>query len=219
MLLEIRDLMGTPGGPFNLTLETGECLVISGPSGIGKSLLLRMIADLDENTGTVLLNGVLRESMPAPAWRRQVMYVAAESGWWAETVREHLQPGDEAAALAPRLGLRAELLDAPVVQLSTGERQRMALLRAVLRKPAILLLDEPTSALDQASTLVVETLLRELAAAGTGIVLVSHNEQQAARIATRRAQMTQGALSAQMSQGALSAQTTQGALRDTEICE
>jgi ABC-type iron transport system FetAB ATPase subunit len=194
MLLEIRDLTGAPGGPFNLTLEAGDCLVISGPSGIGKSLLLRMIADLDESTGTVLLNDMARESMPAPNWRRQVMYVAAESGWWAETVREHMQPAAEASVLAPRLGLRADLLDAPVAQLSTGERQRMALLRAIIRKPAVLLLDEPTSALDQASTLAVEALLSELAAAGTGLVVVSHNEQQAERLATRRAHMTLGVL-------------------------
>jgi ABC-type iron transport system FetAB ATPase subunit len=194
MLLEIHDLTGAPGGPFNLTLEAGDRLVISGPSGIGKSLLLRMIADLDENTGTARLNGVARDSMPAPNWRRQVMYVAAESGWWAETVREHMQPAAQAAALAPRLGLRAELLDAPVAQLSTGERQRMALLRAIIRKPAVLLLDEPTSALDLTSTLAVETLLTELAAAGTALVVVSHNEQQAERIATRRAHMTLGVL-------------------------
>jgi putative ABC transport system ATP-binding protein len=194
MLLEIRDLTGAPGGPFNLALAAGDCLVISGPSGIGKSLLLRMIADLDENTGTVLLNGAARDSMPAPHWRQQVTYVAAESGWWADTVREHMQPAAQAAALAPRLGLRAELLDAPVAQLSTGERQRMALLRAIIRKPAVLLLDEPTSALDHASTLAVEILLTELAAAGTGLVVVSHNEQQAERIATRRVQMTRGIL-------------------------
>ena len=198
MLLEIHDLTGAPGGPFNLTLGAGDCLVISGPSGIGKSLLLRMIADLDENTGTAMLNGTARDSMPAPSWRRQVMYVAAESGWWAETVREHMQPAAPAADLAPRLGLRANLLDAPVAQLSTGERQRMALLRAIIRKPAVLLLDEPTSALDQASTLAVETLLTELAAAGTGLVVVTHNEQQAERIATRRAHMTQGVLTEQV---------------------
>jgi putative ABC transport system ATP-binding protein len=194
MLLEINGLTGAPGGPFNLALAAGDCLVISGPSGIGKSLLLRMIADLDENTGTLMLNGVSREAMPAPQWRRQVLYVAAESGWWAERVREHMQPAEDAAALMPRLGLRAELLDAPVSQLSTGERQRMALLRAIIRKPVVLLLDEPTSALDHASTLAVEALLMELAAAGTGLVVVSHNEQQAERIATRRVQMTAGLL-------------------------
>jgi putative ABC transport system ATP-binding protein len=194
MLLEINGLTGAPGGPFNLALAAGDCLVISGPSGIGKSLLLRMIADLDENTGTVSLNGVSREAMPAPHWRRQVLYVAAESGWWAERVREHMQPAEDAAALMPRLGLRAELLDAPVSQLSTGERQRMALLRAIIRKPVVLLLDEPTSALDHASTLAVEALLMELVATGTSLVVVSHNEQQAERIATRRVQMTAGLL-------------------------
>jgi ABC-type iron transport system FetAB ATPase subunit len=194
MLLEISGLTGMPGGPFNLSLAAGECAVISGASGIGKSLLLRMIADLDENEGTALLNGVSREHMPAPQWRRRVMYLAAESGWWAETVREHMPRAAEAARLMPRLGLSEELLDAPISRLSTGERQRMALIRAVIHKPDVLLLDEPTSALDSQSTLNVEALLAELAHTGTGLLVVSHNEPQVQRLAHRRFEMTAGTL-------------------------
>lgn len=78
VLFEARNLRGLPGGPFALGVDVGECLVISGPSGIGKSLLLRMLADLDENTGDVSLRGQRRETIPAPAWRAQVMYVAAD---------------------------------------------------------------------------------------------------------------------------------------------
>jgi len=59
------------------------------PSGAGKSLLLRAIADLDPNEGTVKLDGMLREAVPAPHWRSQVTYVAAEPGWWGDTVQEH----------------------------------------------------------------------------------------------------------------------------------
>jgi ABC-type iron transport system FetAB ATPase subunit len=192
MLLEIDGLSGRAGGPFSLCLDAGECVVISGASGIGKSLLLRMIADLDEHRGGALLNGVPRHAVSAPVWRRQVMYVAAESGWWADYVHEHMPP--EARALLPRLGLAEELFDAPVTRLSSGERQRLALIRAVIRAPRVLLLDEPTASLDEVSTLRVETLLGELASAGTGLMVVTHNEAQARRLATRRYQMSAGGL-------------------------
>src|SRR3954451_6859003 len=65
-------------------LKAGECIALQGSSGVGKSLLLRAIADLDPNDGVVKLDGMPREAMPAPLWRKQVTYVAAEPGWWAE---------------------------------------------------------------------------------------------------------------------------------------
>ncbi len=194
-LFEARNLRGLPGGPFSLRVEAGECLVISGPSGTGKSLLLRMLADLDENEGEVWLRGQRRESIPAPAWRAQVMYVAAESGWWAEGVRAHMSTPDEAALLLPRLNLRPELLDAPVSQLSSGERQRLAFIRALIRRPALLLLDEPSAALDPDATAKLEALIMELRAQGTGFIIVSHNPAQGQRLATRRYAMSPGKLS------------------------
>jgi len=194
LLLDVRDLHGLPGGPFAFHLEAGECLVISGPSGIGKSLLLRMIADLDPNEGVLQLEGQTRAEMSAPAWRARVSYLAAESGWWAETVIEHMAPRMAAAPLLSRLGLRPDILEAPVSQLSSGERQRLSLIRALIRNPRVLLLDEPTSALDPGSTTLVEALIAERRAAGMGAIIVSHNPEQAARIATRRFAMTAGQL-------------------------
>jgi putative ABC transport system ATP-binding protein len=189
MLLEIDRLTGMSGGPFSLTLAAGECAVVSGPSGAGKSLLLRMIADLDENAGFIRLDGVPRENMAAPVWRGQVLYVAAESGWWTATVRAHMQPEGQARLLLPLVGLPDRLFDAPVSQLSSGERQRLALIRAVIRRPRVLLLDEPTAALDVDSTLLVEALLTELTQTGIGLIVVTHNEAQARRLATRRYQL------------------------------
>ncbi len=194
MLLEISGLTGLAGGPFHLNVAAGECIVISGASGIGKSLLLRMIADLDENQGQVSLRGVSREAMPAPQWRRQVIYNPAEPGWWAEHVGAHMRPAEEALRLLPQLGLDEGLMNAPVSRLSTGERQRMALIRAVIRKPQVLLLDEPSSALDEASTQRMEALLASLTALGLGLVVVTHNEAQVRRIAHRRYLMTAGHL-------------------------
>jgi putative ABC transport system ATP-binding protein len=144
--LTVKRLRSELAGPFELSLGRGTCAAITGASGSGKSLFLRMVADLDPNEGEVWLNEQARAAMAAPAWRKQVTYVAAESGWWAEIVLQHFshRGRDEIATLASSLGLRAELLDAPVAQLSTGEKQRLALVRALLPAPPVLLLDEPT---------------------------------------------------------------------------
>src|SRR5689334_13447214 len=88
--LRIIGLQSPLAGPFDLELAAGECLAITGASGSGKSLCLRMIADLDGNEGDVLLDGASRRSFSAPAWRRQVVYNAAEPGWWHERVGDHL---------------------------------------------------------------------------------------------------------------------------------
>ena len=189
--LTVKRLRSELAGPFELSLGRGTCAAITGASGSGKSLFLRMVADLDPNEGEVWLNEQARAAMAAPAWRKQVTYVAAESGWWAEIVLQHFphRGRDEIATLASALGLRAELLDAPVAQLSTGEKQRLALVRALLPAPPVLLLDEPTGPLDEESVVRVETLLRQRMAAGTSILLVTHDPKQAERLGDRRYRM------------------------------
>jgi ABC-type iron transport system FetAB ATPase subunit len=183
-----------PGfGPYDLRLEGGECCVVSGPSGAGKSVLLRMIADLDPNEGSVALDGNGREAMPAPAWRRLVAYVPAESGWWGETVGEHFPPGADLAAGIAALRLPPDALAWPVNRLSTGERQRLALLRALAQAPRVLLLDEPTASLDEEATARVEAVLRQWLARERGmLLLVSHSPEQRARMGTRRLRLAEG---------------------------
>jgi putative ABC transport system ATP-binding protein len=194
--LLVKDLRSALAGPFELNLGTGACAAITGPSGSGKSLFLRMIADLDPNEGKVWLNGRERASVPAPQWRRQATYVSAESGWWADRVIEHFDANrrSDVAALAARLGLRADLLDAPVAQLSTGEKQRLSLVRALLPSPPVLLLDEPTGPLDEESVVQVEALLQERKATGTAILLVTHDPNQAERLGDQRYRMVAGHL-------------------------
>jgi ABC-type iron transport system FetAB ATPase subunit len=194
----VKNLRGAFAGPFDLSLGEGDCAAITGASGSGKSLFLRMIADLDANEGEVWLHGRERAAMAAPEWRRQAIYAAAESGWWADQVIEHFSGNSrsEVDALSARLGVRAALLDAPVAQLSTGEKQRLALVRAILPDPRVLLLDEPTGPLDGESVRLVEALLQEKMATGTAVVLVTHDPDQAQRLGSQRYRMTGGRLEA-----------------------
>ena len=127
-----------------------------GPSGAGKTLLLRAVADLDPNEGRVTLDGRDRSTMSGPEWRRLVGYVPAEPGWWADTVGEHFGEWTAALAFLRDLGFREEAKAWPITRLSTGERQRLALVRALIMRPRVLLLDEPTAALDVASVAAVE---------------------------------------------------------------
>ncbi|MBH5370528.1 ABC transporter ATP-binding protein [Bradyrhizobium glycinis] len=166
-------------------LQDGECVALQGPSGVGKTLLLRAIADLDPNEGTVKLDGVLREAMPAPAWRKRVTYLAAEPGWWSDTVQDHFAAWDDALPLIARLGLPNECGAWPIQRLSTGERLRLGLARALMLRARVLLLDEPTSALDPASAAAVESLIAERIADGTSVLWTTHDGAQARRVGTR----------------------------------
>lgn len=185
--LSLKSLKSPLAGPFDLELCPGECLAVTGESGSGKSLFLRMIADLDPNEGEVKLDGVDRGSLAAPAWRRRAPYVAAESGWWLRTAAEHFAPDQlqAAKALATRLAVGPIPFGGDVARLSTGERQRLAIVRALVLDSPVLLLDEPTGPLDPDSTLKVEEVLTERLKAGLALVLVSHEPAQAGRLGAR----------------------------------
>jgi ABC-type iron transport system FetAB ATPase subunit len=122
------------------------------------------------------------------------VYVAAESGWWSEQVAAHFIDVAAGRALAPRLDLKPELFDGPVLRLSTGEKQRLALIRALQLASPVLLLDEPTSALDEAAQAKTEDLLRGRLAEGVALLLVSHDRAQAARLGRRQFIMEAGKL-------------------------
>ncbi|GAB5470246.1 MAG: ATP-binding cassette domain-containing protein [Rhodospirillales bacterium] len=181
----------------DLSVAAGECLAIGGPSGAGKSLLLRALVDLDPNAGEVFLAGVARSSLSAQDWRRKVAYLPAESGWWDSEVASHFADRAKAEALLEPLRLSAEALDWQVQRLSTGERQRLALIRALIGEPSVLLLDEPTSALDDEAEAAVERLLRRLLDQGRAAILVTHDGEQAGRLAKRRRKLVAGRLLAE----------------------
>jgi putative ABC transport system ATP-binding protein len=189
------------GGPFSFSVAAGECLALSGPSGCGKTLLLRALADLDPAEGTVLLDGIDRNEMPAPDWRRQVGWLSAESAWWYEVVGDHVRDprseissqnfpnsgkadamsssrpdsgkkrDEDIASALEKLGFEKDVLSWRIERLSTGEKQRLALFRLLLNKPKALLLDEPTAALDVPNVRKAEEMLDEYRRATGAAVL------------------------------------------------
>ncbi|MBL26705.1 MAG: ATP-binding protein [Rhodospirillaceae bacterium] len=191
-LLSVRGLRTDLIGPIDLDVDRGDCVLVSGPSGSGKTLFLRAIADLDPNQGTVTLSERSRERYTGPAWRRDVTYVAAEPGWWTDRAGDHFDDPGTARTWLPRLGLGDDALDKAVSVLSTGERLRLAILRAAVQQPSVLLLDEPTAALDPAATGMVADLLRAALAEGLALIVVSHQEDAVARLARRRLALRQG---------------------------
>ncbi len=170
---------------ISLVLKDAEPVCLSGASGSGKTRLLRAMADLDLNTGKIMLDGVVREAIDPQSWRRQVAYLPAESRWWASTVGEHFR--ETSAVPFERLGFDGDVTDWKVERLSSGERQRLAVLRLLENRPRVLLLDEPTANLDAQSTERVEGLISEyISDAQAACLWVTHAADQIQRIARHR---------------------------------
>jgi ABC-type iron transport system FetAB ATPase subunit len=172
--------------PFSLELQPGQCITLSGPSGCGKTRLLRAIADLDPNAGTIALADLPRNRIAPTDWRRQVGYLPAESHWWGEKVSDHFADQDSAELeiLLSALGFSSEVMNWEIARLSSGERQRLALARLLIGNPKVLLLDEPTANLDQENIERVEALLTQYRTEHhTALLWVSHDRAQRQRVA------------------------------------
>jgi len=199
--LKLEDVSIGELEPVSLSIATGEVVCISGASGSGKTRLLRAVADLEPHGGDCLLGDIRQSETPAHRWRRQVMMVPAESQWWHETVGEHFDAEAEAeAGGAPADALQA--LDLPdeamtwsIDRLSSGEKQRLALIRALVREPRALLLDEPTANLDAESIRRVERWLLEIIQHRELPTLwVAHDAEQIRRVSNRQFRIRDGRL-------------------------
>jgi len=173
-------------------LHDGEAVAVTGASGAGKSLILRGIADLIPNEGEMSLEGLNRAGMSGPDWRRLVTYVAATPGWWAERVGDHFSDLACAKELAVEFLLPEDIFASPVAQLSTGEQQRLVLIRALVQYPKVLLLDEPTSGLDGEATARVEERLHKFLQDGGSVLFITHDDEQVRRLAQRSLHIVDG---------------------------
>jgi len=184
--------------PVDLDVRAGELVFVSGPSGSGKSLLLRAVADLDPHEGEVWLDGEARSAMSPSRWRRRVGLLPAESFWWADSVGEHLPVNGEDGGLSgvlDALGFEPAVLAWAVSRLSTGERQRLALARMLAQRPQALLLDEATANLDPANRERVESVVQTYRAEhDAAVIWVSHDPEQRERLGGRQLGIRNGRL-------------------------
>ena len=191
MPLIVHQLQTSQLGPLDLKLETGERLFIHGPSGAGKSLLLRTLADLAPHQGLITLDGEPQNNLTPSKWRRMVGYLPAENHWWGATVGEHFTKA--MPQQFQQLGLSLECLDWQLERCSSGERQRLALLRLLQNQPQILLLDEATANLDPENGQRFEQLLLEYQRQQqAAMIWVSHDPSQISRLASRTLYLTNG---------------------------
>ncbi len=180
-------------GPVSFGLADSECVGLSGPSGAGKSLLLRALADLDPHQGQVTLDGAPCTDLAPTTWRRKVGLLPPESAWWADQVAAHFASVDQ--RLLAAVGLGPEVMQWSVGRLSSGERQRLALVRLLCNQPEVLLLDEPTANLDPQNAERVEGLVARLQEErGTAVLWVSHDPAQIKRVSSRELRLRDGRL-------------------------
>jgi tungstate transport system ATP-binding protein len=175
----------------NLNLEIGAqgITAIMGPNGAGKSLILRLLAGLiDPGRGRVLYNG--KPEVP----HGQIGFVFQRPVLLRRSVQDNLMHALAIAGVARvertsrtqgllELGGMEHLAKSPARKLSGGEQQRLTLLRALACNPGLLLLDEPSASLDPQATALIENIVLRASQCGVKVIIVTHDQGQAARVA------------------------------------
>jgi ABC-type lipoprotein export system ATPase subunit len=194
----------------DLTIRRGDFIAIVGPSGSGKSTLLNVLGCLDrQSAGTYLIDGIdtatLGDGQLAGLRGRRIGFIfqtfnllphrsALDNVMMAEVYLGVPRSGRRHRALAAlrRVGL-ADRSEFTPTKLSGGQQQRVAIARALMGSPSLLLCDEPTGNLDSANTVSVLRLFEELGADGLTLVVVTHDDEVAAR-AHREVRIVDGRL-------------------------
>ncbi|MEF9942806.1 MAG: ATP-binding cassette domain-containing protein [Burkholderiaceae bacterium] len=178
--------------------EQAFCALI-GPSGAGKSTLLRLINRLDDpSVGTLIWRGAPITATPVRELRRRVGFVFQKTAMFPGSVRDNLLAPLQLAGALPadaeprarvaldRAGLASTVLERAAAELSGGEQQRVAVARALMTRPEVLLLDEPTASLDvESAEHLIATLIDLRESEKLTLVMVSHRLEEARACATQ----------------------------------
>ncbi|WP_066412766.1 ABC transporter ATP-binding protein [Halorubrum aethiopicum] len=227
-MLRATDVSQSYGGDrvfedLAIDVETGEVVAVIGPSGVGKTTLLRMLAlSLEPDEGTVTFDGTDAwgvDEAKRLALRRRIGMVFQEASLFDAPVARNVEYGlrvrrswgerlrDELRALVGTNGTHEAVTEALEVvgltgktgqhaaSLSGGEAQRVSFARALAYDPDVLLLDEPTSDLDPRNTAVIEDAIAEARDRDIGVVVATHDMHQAERVADRVAVLLDGGIS------------------------
>jgi len=208
-------------GPLDLTLTTPGITAILGHNGAGKSLFIKLChGQFRASDGVVLWNG-----QPAETTRRNRSFMFQETPLLRRSVAANVEypliaynvaKPERTARVAAALH-KARLTDhstAPVASLSGGEKQRLALARAWVTRPQVILLDEPSASLDPASTKELEGLVQEISATGVKVLMATHDLRQAQRLAGDVLIFGAGQVIAQETTAAAFGTTQTGAVAD-----
>jgi putative ABC transport system ATP-binding protein len=175
---------------IDATIPDRGVTVVIGPSGSGKSTLLRLCNRLERpSEGTVRFRSDDVAALDPQRLRRRVGMVFQQPTPFAGTVRDNLHvaepglPDADAHAALGRADLPPEFLDRSAGELSAGEAQRVCLARTLATRPEVLLMDEPTSSVDPRSRRALEDMTAALARDGVPVLWVTHDHDQARRIA------------------------------------
>jgi sodium transport system ATP-binding protein len=202
-----RELAAVAGVSFSVA--AGEVYGLLGPNGAGKTTTLRMLLGLlSPTSGQAEVAGFRSDQMPDEV-KRRVGLVAAGAGLYQYlTAREMLlffadlygvaggAAAEELQRLASLLGL-TEFLDQPCSTLSTGQKQRVNLARALIHRPPVMLLDEPTLGLDVLGAQVIHEFINHLREQGKAVILCTHHLDDAERVCTRFGLMHRGQIVAE----------------------
>jgi ABC-2 type transport system ATP-binding protein len=191
----------------SFSVGSGSVLALLGPNGSGKTTLLKLISTmLLPDAGRVLVRGNDTRSQPHRVRRCVGFAVASERSFFPRlTARENLDffaAMDDVPARSRKLQIEIvlqrigllEAADTLVMKFSSGMYQRLALARALIKQPAVILLDEPTRSLDPAAAGSIRELVRDLCADGTTVVVASHNFEEVAAVADSVVILNQGRL-------------------------